>query len=301
MFTLAADFKDDWLGGSHQNRVLHYFILLEGHSFALMPFVYCNSVHKQFGKMKNMLDKILRSCVWSRRPRSCTIVSMTRSNFFHACLPMRYLVIACIYINFLSPQKWAFMFMLQVGWALLSIVFTIFKSKRWTPLRLYEYYVGKGRFLLFLSESYRYSHTENDTISATNAIMGLTTFASTLSMNLHFAAIASMFGVSALTIWEMTANFVRTVEKGKLSRRLPIHQLCEDYRELVDTIQAINSTWSGLFLWLILETAAWMTTDLDGILKTSSHIKIIYQVFAVTTFMIGMVLSAECQRKVRKN
>lgn len=202
------------------------------------------------------------------------------------------------------------MIIFQVGWCLLATAVSCLSLQNWTPAKMYDFLVGTGRFLLFLSDSSKYTPgSVNGTSSTANGFIAAFALATRLSVNMHYTAILSAFGVSAFTMWDIGTNFLELVKarnfvsiddssNAQFTRESSVKILNERYIQVVDTIQSINSMWSRLCLWFILYSCGWMATGLDTILKTNNYALTVFGVAEMITFLAALVLSAECYRKV---
>lgn len=203
------------------------------------------------------------------------------------------------------------MIIVQVVWPMLAVILSVFGMSNFSPARWYEFFVGKGQYTLFLSESRNYNVSEESggSIRAWNVAIVVFAVLARISTNMQYVIILSGFCVASFTIWVMTSNFMETVSKQIsfgdphsldriIDRLICVKQLNEKYRELADTTQAINATWSGLCFWFILYSCAWMSTELDKIIQSNNYPRIVFDGAEMISFVAALILSAECNRKV---
>lgn len=168
--------------------------------------------------------------------------------------------------------------------------------------------------MLFLPEIPRRNVTAKiDSDNESNVINYMTALfavCATWSSEFHFASVMSAFGTSAFTMWCATSNFMTAVKQGSfcstegemdtiaIPKKITLTQLRLKYNELVDLISAINTIWSGLCCWLILEECLEMSATWNRIITSTNNFQIIYNIFVMLYTCAALVLSSECSRKV---
>lgn len=211
------------------------------------------------------------------------------------------------------PKKWVIVIATQLIWPILAIVGRAFEGANWTPNSSFHNFLGRGRHMLFLSSNWNFNATsEVDHIyTAPNILVALFAALSIFASSFHFIAALNALAVSAFTIWSATTNFLEiltdnnvdgngTNNKILITIQMPaLKQIHEKYCELADLAQKINGVWSGLCLWLILDTCGWVTFGLDKTLQTASYVYIVYCFSMLAYLVVVLVLSAESARKVK--
>lgn len=145
------------------------------------------------------------------------------------------------------------MVIMQGSWPIMAAIAPIFGIADRTPTKYYEFLLGQGGLMLFLSKSRTHNYTiEGETNAPANAaIAGFTVF-TIINTNLQYVSTLVFIVVSLFTIWVATPNFVTVVNKGKffhgndiieavMTRQLSLKKLTEKYVELKDMIHLINA------------------------------------------------------------
>lgn len=196
----------------------------------------------------------------------------------------------------------------QLVWIVLAITFPVFNMQIWTLTSSYEYYLARGKHVLFLTGNVNPNASFDVPETVTN--MAVATFAilARISSALYISAGFGAFGLAAYNIWELTSNFMYQVKSGrfqnqfkaKLNRQFRLEEMLEKYQGMSNKIHAINNVFSGLSLWFILYMCTLTSTGFEFTIRSNSYISTITQIADVITFVAVTLLSAECARKVRK-
>lgn len=202
-------------------------------------------------------------------------------------------------------KKWASVITWLIGWLLMAFTGLAFQSEKdRTAQGIFNVHLENGRFALFLRNS-----TETD-ITPANFVVVIFNCLVHLSAEIHYAIILASFGISSMTMWVATSNFMDSVKRRNFEvqrdkeeliaiRKLSIRELREKYSELGILVDTINSVWSGLFFWLIFDLSLWLSTDLDRVLKSPDYYSMGTYVCLIVCFTIGLLFSAECSKMVR--
>lgn len=200
----------------------------------------------------------------------------------------------------------------QIWWYLLANlgVWTGIDDKEWGSTRTWEVLVKQGRYALFLE---KYPLETNNTVACginfENALIATFQSIAHVSCDTHYGAIVGTLGITSMTIWVATSNFMNAVLSGSfeskknqqgfgVGKKITIQQLREKYTELGNLAYAINSVWFGVCLWFLLDLCVWMSIDLDRALKSTHYFDKVNYSCLLVSFAIASVLSAECSRKV---
>lgn len=175
------------------------------------------------------------------------------------------------------------------------------ETREWRPIHIYKMLVRSGRFIFFLSQNNNVTISEDIDISAGNAILAFTIQIANLSLQLQVCFIISIFATSSLTIWIATTNFVKDafLPHVVVSRNFnSLDRLHERLLELIRLTKTVNASWIHLCGWLILNNAVWFSKDFDVMRKVKDLLVQFYLVLMIFNLCTGLILSAECSRKV---
>lgn len=194
----------------------------------------------------------------------------------------------------------------QLSWPLLAIMYAIFGSEDWTPQSFFKKSLQQGRHLLFLSDFPSNVTTEGSNIGDT--VIVVFSVCVIICTEMHYLFVVGANFIASLTIWSSTSFFIKTVQTSKyfedkggwMERKLNIEHLREKYTELADLIKIINSMWSGLCFWLILDTSVWLSTDMDRAFKSNNYCLKVFNCFVYGYLASALVLSAESSKKVNR-
>lgn len=207
------------------------------------------------------------------------------------------------------------MIIFQVGWLSLSLAYTIFAVHDWSLISIYRNYIHLGRHVLWFPETFT-NNSSNVTAAlksksevAADIFFCLFGICSNTILRIQFTMILTAFGLSAFIIWITTVNFMALVNKYNdnnknskmemMTPNLAVNQFREKYEELRDLVHAVNTMWSDLICWFILDFSLWMATNLDRIQQSSeNYIFLINNCFILATTFVACVLSADCSRRV---
>lgn len=208
---------------------------------------------------------------------------------------------------------------IQLVWFLSSLPSEVFGTSSLNPTEILQGLCLDARKMYFLTSinSLTNATTLSDKmeeISAADMLLGFTNLLISLLFELQFEFMVAIFAISALTIWTATNNFMRIIvskfikELGQndspkfASIKKEIHSadLFNNLNELITLGNAVNSAWKQVTFWIILVNAVWLAKDLDAVIKTDNYCMKVYVVIVIGYFSFGLILSAECGRKARK-
>lgn len=167
---------------------------------------------------------------------------------------------------------------------------------------------GKLLLLMEHSNSSTIEIESMESVTVWNVLLSLVGFCVNVAAEMYFLFALLPFGISAVTIWLATKNFLSVLPKQLPGCRNPqrlislkeIEQVQKNYVSLMDLSDEINSVWSRLGMYMVLNMSTWMSTDLDMIWQSSEYVFSTFTVSITTYFAGAMVLSAESIKMVRK-
>lgn len=198
----------------------------------------------------------------------------------------------------------------QFGWPIVIIAVGMFGQSNWTPQVFYRAFLAQGRHELFLNDilprGNGTSHLSTGSQTADIFIIIFGICMTTIPRMLTLTMTGSL-GVTSLTIWVATTNFVSPLKLGGLhedeqwfGKKFAVRQLREKYIELWDLANEVNTMWAAFCFHSLLSTCLWLCTDLDAILKSKNYAFKVFNTVLLIYLAGSIVLSAESSRKVRK-
>lgn len=172
----------------------------------------------------------------------------------------------------------------------------LFDLPNLTVNRAYVRYLEKGKHMLFLAPSN--NSTINMSGAAMNSAVVILALIARLSASIHFMIIMAGFGISAFAIWDMVRNFVTAIKSQTSMNQICFVDISIKYRQLVYTVQSINTMYSELFLWIVLWLSGWMCVNLDSVLKSHTYMGIVLNAGIMVSLITTLLLSAESNRMV---
>lgn len=158
---------------------------------------------------------------------------------------------------------------------------------------------------------------EEEQITVSDVFLGLTNFFVQLIFEIQCQFTVVAFTISSLTIWIAMHNFMRlgnpkvdiiltNGDGGNQVFNSNKDKIIADtfhdvLNELIKVVNAVNSAWRQASVFVVLQTATWLSSDLDVIIKTKDIFSKMYIIILFGFLSVGLVLSAECSRRVRKH
>lgn len=125
-----------------------------------------------------------------------------------------------------------------------------------------------------------------------------------VSFQLQSTLALIIFVTSSFTIWMATRKFLETAgyshEVSKMNFQQKMEKLQEGCQELLRVTDGVNSTWKHLYLWVVLHLSSYFAKEFDTLMTTHDVVWKVYFIMWILYFAVGLILSAECSRMVRK-
>lgn len=192
-------------------------------------------------------------------------------------------------------QKWVVVFGFHVIWIVMGLFYTLLIQVQRKP-SFFNHFVHGGRELFFLNMNISSKGLHLNDIDEPATIKNIVTATIALSVELSFEFFHDIamiiFGTSCLTLWLATSNFM------KLGQNEANNKLRESLKELIRLAKSINSTWGGVFLWVVLYVTIQFSKELDALMQSSDNFLKLYFLLYFFYLPVGLILSAECSRKV---
>lgn len=200
------------------------------------------------------------------------------------------------------------MILSQLMWIVIAFLFPMFGNENWGVSTTFDYLVSTGKVFLFVDNHLtRKLDAEVTTGNVLYATCGCLTI---LACGLLNALTASALGMASFTIWVATSKFSEEVQnqlllhqKSEVGDKIrkgesTIDQLHHNFNKLVKLVNSINSTWSLLIFWVLVDATAWHSASLDLVIKYEDHLLKIYTIYNLVYIATSLILSAESSRKV---
>lgn len=183
----------------------------------------------------------------------------------------------------------------------------IFGQENWSLEVWYKSLIVEGMQLLHLTTQNAASESTYDaTISIENVLLATFGIFVNLVAEFYFIFMLLALGVSSLTIWLATSNFIDglPVHQPGVTKYPPglvelksLEHIKRNYRILMDLVDEINSVWSGFGLFVTVNLTAWLSADLNQIWRSTNYAYSMYNSCMFIYLSLAMILSAESFRK----
>lgn len=179
-----------------------------------------------------------------------------------------------------------------------------FNSSDWSPTSLYGRLIAQAKFTFFLTNNSTLPEVQQS-IPALEGILAAFESIIVLAKEMRRAFIFTQFVISSTIIWIACKSFIRSIplpgsypDEGH--PRKTSDNLVESYQELERISNSINSVWSFMCFWLILDVTLWLATDLDHALKTTDWFVKVHMTYFIVYFGWTFILSANTAREMTK-
>lgn len=195
----------------------------------------------------------------------------------------------------------AYQILVRVGW------------KSGYGLMLLNFFLTEGKGMLFLFVTRHQPASLNSVqMLEEEATMGnimLIAFAIIvhISFEVQFSLGVFIFGTASVTTWMATRNFTKSVmNPAKIgesqffqgNRKEILRQIQINLAELIKLANAVNSAYNEICFWFVLSTSIFMSKEFDQLITVSEFSWKLLLAILILSLGVGMVLSAECSRKV---
>lgn len=171
----------------------------------------------------------------------------------------------------------------------------------------YSRHVAEAKFVLFLDHNFTSTSVGSESITIVNVLLASFYFCVSFFSEIYFMFIVLVLGVSSISIWQGTSNFMDTLPReqfwtgGCHQMQLELkalERITQNYVSLVDLADEINNVWCKLGVYALTDICIWLSTDLNKIWRSANHLVSIYSTCMIGYLIVGMILSAESSRKV---
>lgn len=208
---------------------------------------------------------------------------------------------------------WAGVIFVHVLWILTGLVYQFLGSSEKTVKHYFEYLINRAQYTF--SSVHNNAHKNeilSEDITVVNVLLATFTQLVNVTFQLQLSFTVSIFVISSLTIWVAVNKLIKGVEdewqggdstipadgKGDIFKKLNLEEIHERLLDLITLADAVNAAWKQLSFYLILEVAIWFSKDLGAVVKAHNYVLALYLAFYILYLSAGVVLSAECSRKV---
>lgn len=190
------------------------------------------------------------------------------------------------------------MILFQGIWILISIAMPVFSvNQPWSFSSFHESFLTRGKYTFFLSND---KSTDNSNISLSTVqeiVLATLQFIINLTNGIRVAWNICVIGVCSMTLWTASKNFV---EKFTNIKNFSVKIASEKFEELRNVASCINSVWSVICLWIIIDMTTWLSIDLDASFRAGNNWMTKIDYCYILAFVgASLVLSAESNRTVR--